>query len=149
MNKHVEELLALSVKSGVSLHNLSHDHFRCVLAAAVLRVPTDRNCSEREINELLERWLATAGAMLRIDHVSLRRALVDAGLLVRDGFGRAYSRPPAPASFAPCVDALAAVEIDELIDVARRERAEARRVRAMAHGDGTALEGDLEVPRMN
>ncbi len=51
---------------------------------------TDREYSETELNEAIERWLATVGIGIVIDHVSLRRHLVDEGYVVRDRAGTTY-----------------------------------------------------------
>ena len=47
---------------------------------------------EDEVNRRLSDWLADVGAMVQTDHVELRRWLVDAGYLARDGWGYAYVR---------------------------------------------------------
>ena len=48
------------------------------------KLPADAEMTEREVNELLDRW-ATFG-----DRVTLRRELVDHGCLLRDSHGRSY-----------------------------------------------------------
>jgi hypothetical protein len=45
---------------------------------------------EHEVNELLQAWLETISAPYGIDHVSLRRHLVDAQFLMRDASGSTY-----------------------------------------------------------
>jgi hypothetical protein len=52
------------------------------------------------VNRVLGAWLEGPGAMLRTDHVELRRWLVDAGFVSRDGFGRAYVRGEAETARA-------------------------------------------------
>jgi hypothetical protein len=49
-----------------------------------------RDYTENELNECLARWLGEVGQAVEIDHVSLRRYLVDAGYLIRDAAGRSY-----------------------------------------------------------
>jgi hypothetical protein len=46
--------------------------------------------SERAVGEVLKRWLAAAGPRVDLDHVSLRRTLVDEGYLTRDAAGASY-----------------------------------------------------------
>jgi hypothetical protein len=50
--------------------------------------------NEPEVNQALKAALAGAARCLATDHVELRRWLVDAGWLERDGFGRQYRRVP-------------------------------------------------------
>ena len=49
---------------------------------------------EAEVNDLLERWLATFCEPHGIDHVTLRRRLVDTHFLVRDTAGAEYRLAP-------------------------------------------------------
>lgn len=57
---------------------------------AALRFEPGRGYTEPEVNEILEAWLARFVAPFGIDHVTLRRELVDARLLARDSAGRLY-----------------------------------------------------------
>jgi hypothetical protein len=45
---------------------------------------------EGAVGDVLKRWLDAAGPRVALDHVSLRRTLVDEGYLVRDPAGAAY-----------------------------------------------------------
>jgi hypothetical protein len=85
-------LAALVVKDGVSLGLLGEADRALVLALAAAQIEPARAHREADMNRILEAWLAGPGAMLRTDHVELRRWLVDAGFVSRDGFGRAYVR---------------------------------------------------------
>ncbi len=100
----VERYSILAVRRGITLgalYSTSVGDFALVLAAAAAAVAPGRNYTEREVNDILRDWLAGAGAMLEVDHVELRRWLVDTRLLTRDGFGRAYARgSPAPEAAA-------------------------------------------------
>jgi len=58
------------------------------LAAAHLDAQKDY--SEKELNEALKAWLATFCEPYSIDHVTLRRMLVDARLVQRTKSGSAY-----------------------------------------------------------
>ncbi|HYC38797.1 MAG TPA: DUF2087 domain-containing protein [Usitatibacter sp.] len=70
-----------------------------LMRLAAARFEAGREYTEAEVNEVLEEWLATFCAPYGIDHVTLRRALVDSRLLRRDTAGAAYrvdsSRLPA------------------------------------------------------
>lgn len=79
------------VKHGVSLGGLAPED-RGLLFALVWAGLPDGPLSEPQVNEVLRAQLDGAAACLDTDHVELRRWLVDAGLLHRDGFGREYRR---------------------------------------------------------
>ena len=93
-------LAALVVKDGVSLGLLAEADRALVLALAATAIEAGREHREADMNRILEAWLDGPGAMLRTDHVELRRWLVDAGFVSRDGFGRAYVRGEAEAARA-------------------------------------------------
>lgn len=46
--------------------------------------------TERNVKEILCSWLEAAGPRAELDHAMMRRALVDAGYLVRDRAGSTY-----------------------------------------------------------
>lgn len=87
----IESTLAkLVVKDGVSLGGLSLAEQALALAVAHAALPADTVLHEREVNVALKAALAGPARWLDTDHVELRRWLVDAGWLQRDGFGREY-----------------------------------------------------------
>lgn len=61
-----------------------------IVALTAARFEPGREYREAEVNEVIEAWLATFVAEYGIDHVSMRRALVDARFLVRDKAGATY-----------------------------------------------------------
>lgn len=61
-----------------------------VLISATLKLRPDHDYSELAINEQLRDWTAEFGAALQLDHVTLRRFLVDERFLIRDPAGRHY-----------------------------------------------------------
>jgi hypothetical protein len=95
-------------KDGVGLGGLSWTQQRLALGWVWAGLPTGRTWTEPALNALLQAQLGVpheqhersasaspsqgAACWLRCDHVELRRWLVDAGLLTRDGYGRAYQR---------------------------------------------------------
>jgi hypothetical protein len=95
--------------------------------SAVLVLPAAAGLSESNVNEALKQWLAEVGRGVEIDHVALRRALVDAGWLTRSADGREYrvgDGRGAASRFAPDVDAVdpAGVVRRALEEIARRKR---------------------------
>ena len=113
----------LAIKQGVSLGLMNGADLRLTLAMASLCLPESVQWTEAEVNAALKAWLAGTGAMLRVDHVELRRTLIDFGLWQRDGFGRAYQRASAVADpeLAGLVAALADLDAPAIV-ASRRAR---------------------------
>ena len=61
-----------------------------LLLLAARRFEPRREYREVEVNERLREWLSSFVAPFGIDHVTLRRRLVDTGLLLRDAAGSSY-----------------------------------------------------------
>jgi hypothetical protein len=74
--------------------------------------------------------------MLAVDHVELRRWLVDTGVLARDGFGRAYNSGTPRPDIASAMAALAGRDLAALVadartrDAARRDARKAQWAKA-------------------
>jgi hypothetical protein len=132
---------ALAVRRGLSLgvmHSAHPRDFALVLAAAARAFADAREYRERDVNDALRAWLAGTGAMLDVDHVELRRWLVDTGVLARDGFGRAYALGRPRADVAAAVTALAPHDPAELARAVRAEDAARRAERKARWAAGTA-----------
>jgi hypothetical protein len=129
MTAPVERFSTLAVRQGITLgalYNANRDDFALVLAAAAAAFATGRAYTEREVNDVLRDWVLHAGAMIEVDHVELRRWLVDNRLLDRDGFGRAYTvGNPAPA-LAAFVAAFAGIDLAAVAETARTRYAHVR-----------------------
>lgn len=65
-----------------------------LLVLAALRFEPGKAHRESEVNAILSDWLASFCAPFGVDHVSLRRTLVDFGFLVRDRAGSTYRADP-------------------------------------------------------
>jgi hypothetical protein len=50
--------------------------------------------SEQALNGALKEWISEVGTGFGVDHVTLRRYLVDAGYLHRDAYGTSYQVQP-------------------------------------------------------
>lgn len=96
-----------------------------LFVSAVLGLEPGQQYSESELNDKLMQWSARFGGNFGLDHVTLRRFLVDEGYLRRDAYGRAYqlAEDALPYTFDP---ALRAVDLEALIAEAKRAR-EARK----------------------
>jgi len=64
------------------------EHLDTVLAVAAGGLIRRRSYAEQEVNEVLTEWLGSVGAGL--DHVTLRRRMVDCGFLKRATDGSRY-----------------------------------------------------------
>jgi hypothetical protein len=139
----VERFSALAVRSGVSLgvlYSARIADFHLVLAAASRAFAAGLSYSERGVNDILRAWLAREGSMLAVDHVELRRWLVDCRVLVRDDYGRAYALGEPVPEIATLAAGLAGTDLAQVAADARardaREREERKRKwSAKARGD--------------
>jgi len=124
-------LAALVVKSGLSLSLLGADERALLLSLAASSFQGGRTYREAEVNDVLSAWLNETGSMLRIDHVELRRWLVDMQFIARDGYGRAYVRGDNEALRAKALlgsdDAAALARSVGAIRAATQQRRDARR----------------------
>ena len=68
-----------------------------LLRLAASRFEFGRSYTEAEVNEVLRVWLETFCAPYGIDHVTMRRRLVDTRFLVRDTAGAEYHLAAAKA----------------------------------------------------
>ena len=96
-----------------------------LLALAAPLFTAGRTYSEAEVNDVLRDWLATFCAPFGIDHVTLRRCMVDAGILQRDRSGSSYRIDPARIDPAHASVDLAQLLAEVAADRATRKRAHA------------------------
>lgn len=91
-----------------------------LLISAALRLEPQRQYTESELNDKLRWWTARFGDPVNLDHVTLRRFLVDDGYLRRDTAGRAYEVTAEwPYTVDPSVKSL---DLEALIAEARTAR---------------------------
>ena len=122
MRKKPEELIGVSEFSRL-LENISRGigfprkrrQQHILLKSVVLLLKLGQDYSEPQINDTLQKWLDTIGKSLEIDHVSLRRRLVDEGYLARDSAGRRYrvDEGNTGSLFEPAVNAVNPVAVIE------------------------------------
>ncbi len=92
MKTLLNTLAELVVKDGVGVGRLTEPQRALVLGLAWCAVPGSTVLREAQVNVALKGALAGSCCFLEIDHVELRRWLVDCGWMQRDGFGREYRR---------------------------------------------------------
>lgn len=125
----------LAQRDGLLLSTLrerSQRDFELVLASAALFLPVQAALAEREANDCLKQFLATAGAMIDCDHVELRRWLADLRFLHRNDFGRDYRRGEFPTWLAAAAASLHHEQLAVAVVRAREERALLRAQRKAA-----------------
>jgi hypothetical protein len=112
----LKRLLANGPLTGFPTRRADQD---LLLRLTAARFEPQHAYTEAQVNEILRAWLATFCAPFGIDHVSMRRYLVDARLLARDTSGSTY-RVAARPSHEESDPARVLAEI-------QRERAERKR----------------------
>ena len=125
----IDRFAALSVRTGLSLGIMYSSRvadFNLMLAVAARTFVAGRSYSESEVNDVLKYWLAREGSILAVDHVELRRWLVDCLVLGRDDYGRAYALGTPAPQIAALVSALSGADLAEVASTARARDAEAR-----------------------
>jgi hypothetical protein len=128
----IDRFAVLSVRNGLSLGLLRSSRiadFNLMLAAVARSFTVRRNHSESEVNAILQDWLACEGSMLAVDHVELRRWLVDCRVLSRDDYGRAYMLGTPSPDIAALVAELSGTDLRALAATARARDARAREER--------------------
>ena len=138
----LDRFTALSVRSGLSLGILHASHiadFNLMLAVAARAFAAGRSYTEGEVNDVLRDWLAHEGSMLAVDHVELRRWMIDCRVLARDDYGRAYALGAPSADIAALAAALSGTDLRTHGAAARVRDAQAREERKrqwVARGEG-------------
>ena len=84
---------------------------RLLVALAAAQMDADRSLLEGEVNEGLKAWLETISEPFGIDHVTLRRMLVDSRLLTRTSSGSMYQVNAARMEEIEAVRGLEPVEV--------------------------------------
>ena len=93
-----------------------------VLISAILGLEHGRSYSENELNGELQKWVIQFGKRYGLDHVTLRRYLIDERYLVRDSAGTTYqlaALETLPNTYDPNLEKL---DLVALIDEAKAAR---------------------------
>ena len=101
-----------------------------LFALAAGRFEAGRTYDEKGVNEVLRGWLEGASVPYGVDHVTVRRCLVDARFLVRDKAGTGYEVAPARIHEAIADDVQ---ELDPGRIIAEVRQLRAQRKREHAH----------------
>ena len=89
--------------------------------SSTLKLAADRQYTESELNDELRKWTTLFGSNFYLDHVSLRRFLVDEQYIKRDTAGGSYhlATTNLPYTFDRSIETL---DLEELINEARTAR---------------------------
>jgi hypothetical protein len=92
-----------------------------LLISSILKIEPGRPYSEKEINEQLQIWVIRFGRSFGLDHVTLRRYLVDEKYLTRDSAGGTYQLTAGglPYTFDESIREL---DLEKLVAEARQAR---------------------------
>jgi hypothetical protein len=92
-----------------------------VLISSILKIEPGRPYSEKEINEQLQVWVIRFGRRFGLDHVTLRRYIIDEKYLKRDATGAAYelAAEGLPYTFDESIRTL---DLAQLVDDAQQAR---------------------------
>jgi hypothetical protein len=115
----IKRLSDLCIKSGLAGFPKDDISLHILLKSATITLGNSDSFTEKEVNVKLESWVKDISQMKGMDHVSLRRMLVDTGYLTRNGDGSSYqvSQPgPRPDLFDPSIDQL---DIRKEVEAAR------------------------------
>lgn len=131
----IARLAKLALRHGVHMSTLQQKNGRdleLLFASAALAFPPDTSLSEQAANQVLQRFLATAGVMVATDHVELRRSMVDTGFLTRSDYGTDYRRGAMPEWLSEAAQSLDFDRIAQAVAQARSAHEVARATRRQA-----------------
>ena len=125
--------IPLVLGGGSLLKKKVEDQHILFLGAALSLVP-DRQYSEAELNEALKPWSVHFGDGFNLDHVTLRRYLIDEKYVLRDAAGSVYrlNTESPPLTYE---QAIAELDFERMLADALREREE--RKRKFTQSDGS------------
>ncbi len=101
LEEFVERLCRVGADRGPRAFPRSGRDREIMMLSIALSLDSGRSYTEREINDALNVWRRDVAPAIDIDHVILRRMLVDYGRLERTADGRAYrvGFPPRAVAF--------------------------------------------------
>lgn len=98
------------------------------LMLAAARFEPQRAYSEAQVNDLLQAWLEPFSSPFGVDHVTVRRCLVDSRFLVRDQAGSTYRLSRSTVEGAKAIEP-AKIMAEVRLEREKRKRAHSSRPR--------------------
>jgi hypothetical protein len=122
-----KRLADLCLKSGLADFPKDRVDEHILLKSAVLMIGPADNLTEKEVNSRLEAWIDEVSQIKFIDHITLRRRLVDTGYLIRSKDGASYQvvrSGTGAVLFDPDIEGIDPVEVilNAREEIARRKR---------------------------
>jgi hypothetical protein len=104
----IKRLGDLCLRSGLSGFPAGREEQHILMKSAVLGLDPSGTYTEREIDSKLQFWISEIVELKGIDHVTMRRCLIDAGYLARNKEGTCYqiSAAQQPYSFESDIEQL-------------------------------------------
>ena len=122
-----KRLTDLCVKSGISGLPRKRRDRQILLKSVTLTLDRTADYTEQEINQKLTDWLGEIGTSLRLDHVELRRRLVDEENLGRARDGSRYWVAVSSRRHIPFDPDIEATDVRRLVQEGRTEIESRRR----------------------
>ena len=126
----IKRLLNIFLRSGLSEFPSDYTNLHVLLKSAILTLDKTAIFSEKEINQNLDYWISNISnltPMKDIDHVTLRRMLVDAEYLTRNRDGSCYQVSLSGDGQPVFDDAIEQVDVIAVIKSGREEIARRKR----------------------
>ena len=92
-----------------------------LLKGIALSFDKDKQYSEKEINDTIRSWLNNIGEKIQIDHVSIRRELIDGGYLNRTPDGSTYQLGAEPVSEVSFDNSVNDLDVSEIVSQGKEE----------------------------
>lgn len=123
----IKRLIDLCLRSGLSEFPKDNTAQHILLKSVVLTLGQLDAFTEKEINEKLKYWISCICKIKNIDHITLRRMLIDSAYLARKNDCSCYQvQPEAPGS-QYFEDSINQINIMEVIKTGREEIARRKR----------------------
>lgn len=121
----------LCLKSGMSGLPKDESDQHILLKSMMLAFDAQEKYSEQEVNEKLAYWCSHISQIKDLDHVTLRRRLVDTGYLIRSSDGSSY-QAALSGPFQPIFEeGILQVDLEAVLQ-AKKEEIERRKQEFMA-----------------
>ncbi len=122
-----KRLVDLCLRSGLSGFPTNNEAQHILFKSAVLTLGQADSFTEKEINEKLKYWIDNISQIKDIDHITLRRSLIDTGYLTRNNDGSCYQISQSGPQVQLFDDTIDQIDIMEVMKTAREEIARRKR----------------------
>ena len=117
----IKRLSDLCLRSGLSGFPANENAQHILLKSVVLTIEGAGTFTEKEIDEKMKYWIESISRFKEIDHVMLRRLLVDAGYVTRNRDGSCYRVSPIDPRPELFDDSVEQIDVAASVQTAREE----------------------------